>query len=412
MFLFSILILLFPFYNYPLFYDSTFLPGGLSLIKLIGIIAALNALVFLPQSRDLRSRAFNAIFLSLIFYLIWVMMNSYVFRDIGNPVALQSLLAILIFLFTFLVFIDSKDRARRLILLYMFAMGLACYRVYRELILFSHIYPGLRPSSTFGDPNYFSIAMIPPITLTFGMIKESFESGNRKKGLFYLFVLAYYLIPFLFAASRGAAIGLFISSFLVFLQSKRKGVILLISILIISVSMPLLYDRFVVRFKSLIPSESTEKTGDRESYEIRKMLLIGGLQIIGGNWGLGIGAGNFKKRIAEVVPALGEEGYIAHNTYIEVFAEHGIIGFMLFSATLIGILRKMVQTKFYRLNIENNTIPPIVISLYASFIGYIIASFFLSVQFDRIFYLNLATTTIFTNILQFSKDNPRTLINV
>jgi hypothetical protein len=70
----------------------------------------------------------------------------------------------------------------------------------------------------------------------------------------------------------------------------------------------------------------------------RSQLLFGGMRMIEASFPMGVGAGNYRLYSMDFANSL-PHGMIAHNSYIDTFAEAGIIGIILFGGMLFALYR-------------------------------------------------------------------------
>ncbi|MDB9744231.1 O-antigen ligase family protein, partial [Fibrobacterales bacterium] len=139
--------------------------------------------------------------------------------------------------------------------------------------------------------------------------------------------------------------------------------------------------------KKVEVKETTEVAGDDLSNKRRIELPRAGLIMYAANPVFGVGPGNYKDNSAKYNPILWDLNGpgVAHNTYLEIMAETGTIGFLLFLGILIGLIRgfnKVMNSHSGNLILFSQSLA-LKISLY----GYSFAAIFLSAQFSKFYWL-------------------------
>ena len=125
---------------------------------------------------------------------------------------------------------------------------------------------------------------------------------------------------------------------------------------------------------------------DTESSDSRLGLWKHGLLMFAESPLFGVGVGNFQPLMRQRTndPAL---DHIAHNTYIEIAAELGLAGFVLFGAVVFGTLKTLrrVRDRAARLG------PPLLHAgaegLEVGIVAFLVGAFFVSAQYQKLFWL-------------------------
>lgn len=173
-----------------------------------------------------------------------------------------------------------------------------------------------RVFSTLYNPNVLGTYLVLIITLTLGSIGIS--QGTRSLALFTVLVAAYFCLFFTF--SRGAWLAMLISVVALFLFYRQKKTILLVLVLIALVSLPE-YSHIMSRMNIYLFNQDSSST-------YRILIWKGAWKIIEHNWLVGVGLGNFSSALAHYLPVKSFQVFHAHNTYLHILAETGIIGFL------------------------------------------------------------------------------------
>jgi len=108
-----------------------------------------------------------------------------------------------------------------------------------------------------------------------------------------------------------------------------------------------------------------------------------------------VGIGAFRDARAELGKWGGDsnERFIAHNTYMEIAAETGVMSLFIFIVIISTVLKGSLKSeKFFRES-KYLYLEGITQALRIGLIGFLIASIFLSQQYSRFFYIFIGTLT-------------------
>jgi len=185
-----------------------------------------------------------------------------------------------------------------------------------------------RVFSTLYNPNVLGSYLVLIIALTLGSIGTS--KGAKSLALFLVLLAAYLCLFFTF--SRGAWVAMLISVVALFLFYKQKKVILLVLALIALISLPE-YNHIMSRMSLYLFKEDTSSV-------YRWQIWQGAWKIIEKNWLLGVGLGNFSTALTHYLPVKSFQVFHAHNTYLHLLAETGLVGFIgaaIFYGTTVSV---------------------------------------------------------------------------
>jgi O-antigen ligase len=180
------------------------------------------------------------------------------------------------------------------------------------------------------NPNTLAIGLLLPFSLALAGV---FAEENLFKRTALLSGLALVATGIFLAMSRGALLAL-TATILVYLFRARPRKRVLIPILILAILLPFLPNLFYQRLKEAPAGRGTGR------YDI----WLVGLEIVKGYPVIGAGLANFPmayQQLAGHALVFPHRGYIrdAHNMYLQVCGEMGVIGFGLFVAAICSQLR-------------------------------------------------------------------------
>jgi len=198
-----------------------------------------------------------------------------------------------------------------------------------------------RSTGTFGDPNEWAtlVLLVTPVLL--GGLATDRATGARllRLGLLGLAPLSIFASGSRAALLVGAVVGL---SCLVVLRNQRAELVgagmlgLLVAPFVVDV------EAAYMRFSRLLGRASGQMVTD-SSLDERGELLRQGADLFMDNWFLGVGAGNYEYATGFI----SLEGKLrpAHNTYLEVASEQGIVG-ILAGLVFYGVLAATLWAAF------------------------------------------------------------------
>lgn len=219
-----------------------------------------------------------------------------------------------------------------------------------------------RITATFQAPNDLAGYLVSFIPLA---IMVSFSKAIKKTTRLLLKLEAILLMVVLFISwTRGAWLGLFIS--LIFLSVfKGKKVIygIIIALLIAMVISPKWINERIISFFTLKDMSSID----------RKIMWSTAVKMIEAKPLLGHGLGTFMRNYSNYMPSDYTEIVYAHNCYLQIAAELGIIGFIIFAWLILNFFLSSIR-KFK--SEEDGLIKNIHLGLMGGILAFLAHSFF------------------------------------
>lgn len=262
------------------------------------------------------------------------------------------------------------------------------------------------------DPNDIAYVLLSLFPLCFFYIvhKEGFL-----KRLLAIISIGASIILILFTGSRAGVIGL-ITLFLLLLFTKLEKVRWLYKVAFL-IALFILYFLYedkinIERYMTIIDIESDYNITDEFG---RTQIWKRAYQLITENPLTGVGANCFPMALGYLREDLFliPQWQAAHNSYIQIITETGLIGFILFLSIIISSIKNFLRVKNLKvITKEASELKTIGGLLFLGFIGHNIVAFFLSqgysIFFTLFFAFSAALSRLMLNISQVSKSSKLT----
>ena len=255
------------------------------------------------------------------------------------------------------------------------------YQIYMnpEILAFNYLKQGVRIIRSTGaenDPNIFASNFFTPILICVAWI------GTTTKKWFRLVLFGFagvMLASVLLSYSRSAWISLFVGILTIQLFQRKNPIILygaiaFLAVFLISPTVQnlvlSLWDRIVGLFVG----------GGDDSTKFRVVLAMGALTMIADSYLLGVGFQGFSTYFQHLYPPQETQWiFEPHNDFYMVFAELGLLGFLLFVVIMYLIFRQALESmQWFRRIHENAWIQAVGLGFVASFVSYMVFAQFIS----------------------------------
>jgi O-antigen ligase len=354
--------------------------GDATVFKYVGALCVLYAALHLSARRNFPS--FFATWQARLFAVFFLIATiSYFAHYVPRPWEFSPLLSYASFLLLFFVTLTVVDSLRRLRWVLLVAIGSVAFAslyMIREWQTALAVYgPSYRPGWVVGDPNYFTISALLCLPLAFYLMLERRSLWER---WFCLGCLIVTLAAVTLGASRGGFLGLVVAFLFVVWHSRRRlRNLALVSALVL----PLSFASPASPVKRLLhPTHS-----DVEAEGNRLVAWNAGLGMIRAHPLAGIGLDNFKILMPLYADPKARVDTIAHNVYVEIAAEMGVPGLLVFLAILYFSYHTLQQTSRRLQGSGPQFLRQVALGLQAGLVGCAVALFFVSGQYQKLLWL-------------------------
>jgi O-antigen ligase len=312
--------------------------GGLTANKWLGLLCLGVALAHLAL-RPTRVRFLHTVQARLFLLFAMLSITSFLIRGMDpsglDGSLLTSFLSFIGLFMMTLVLVDSPDRLHSVLLSLIGGLAFVSLHALREWQA-AGMSLAVRPGWVAGDPNYLSLSLLLGLPLAFLL---AVRPSPRWEKIFSVGCLLTMLFAFALASSRGGFIGLIGAFVMLACHSARAMRVRLLTIggMVIVLLLALPASPLV---RMIYPSAS-----DQGSNALRSDLLVAGWNMFTQNLWLGVGVGNYRFLVGRYGAPEIELTHIAHNTYLDIAAEQGVFGLLLFLAIVYSALRSLNRTR-------------------------------------------------------------------
>ena len=317
------------FHDYPHLNSQLFNAGFIpvTITKLMGVVAVAMAMI-MPRPTGWAKPPRDAMMPVFTVFALWPLLGT---LALGLPlpaVSFSYLISLALLMVATRSLICTPERARNVIRASVLAAGMGAAWCYKQ-----HFMEGAERAWGVGlDPNYEALSMVMMIPLAAWMGRAEVRLLWRTVGALTAASLAgaTYLTQ-----SRGGLLALAVVGFAALLRTRRRPATLCALLVAFGALLTLAPVGLWQRFENIRLSGSPIN-GDETAAQTRLELIVAGLSMVESHPLLGVGLDGFKAAAPSYDPRLGEPGtrYIAHNTYLQVAAETGLPGLLLFVALM------------------------------------------------------------------------------
>jgi len=267
----------------------------------------------------------------------------------------------------------------------------------------------------FENPNDFALNLVTFLAPTLFIVIQEKKPSRR---LFASFLAMLMLAAIVFTKSRSGFLGLVAMGFVVVYYTARLKPGIVFGVLLAGLlALPVMPSSFWNRMDSIMNADA-DPTGSRAA---RVRLLNQGVEVFAENPVTGIGAGQFQNYNA---PGVVERWRVTHNVWLQVAAELGIFGFLVFLFLVVRAYSANFRTlRMLRLPRKRKAEPavadPVALTpdervildtnakgMIAALVGWTVCAFFASVAFNWTFYYVLALAVAGREIVASRRTEP------
>lgn len=245
---------------------------------------------------------------------------------------------------------------------------------------------GYRSGGPIGDPNYYAQIIVVLLPLAIDHVWNEKKWILKALSAWALFICS---LAMVFTYSRGGFLSLMVAFLIMVLLRSTRIPSLMLGLITLIVIFPLIPSAFQGRISSIPNIVPSSRTGDYEDDSIRGRLSENLVA-----WNLfrehplsGVGIGNYNTYYQEYSGKLGIDPRLedrsAHNLYLEIAAEQGLLGLTVFGIVIILTLRQIIKSEALFEQLECKRMANLVVAIGVSFATYLFSSIFLHDAYPR-----------------------------
>jgi O-antigen ligase len=306
--------------------NCTVLPDIGSVTRLVGIVA--TGAVVLDAAIIVGFRRMHLAHLPLALFVVWSAWTC-LWSRIPQLTSERIMTNIQLLILVWLIWQSVRELSDLRIVLQGFVLGACCAAILTLAKSGGYESTGdIRYSGAGADPNELGLTMVLSLPMAYYLSKTS---ATRRMSLLWLVPIPLCISCIVFTASRGASFTtlvalLCISIWHVISSSRMRFAPLILGVLLLALGLTFAPKANIERIATFQSEVSTGRVGKRTA------IWKAGMQVFREHPFTGVGAATFEY---EVEPIIGRT-LAAHNVYVSVLTETGIIGFVIFSVAIIG----------------------------------------------------------------------------
>ena len=244
------------------------------------------------------------------------------------------------------------------------------------------------------SPNFFALVLVPVVAMAWSRVVSVAESSARRALAAGCGVLS--LVAMVLTFSRGALVGLALIGMILVWRARpspRQWAVIALIVLLASLALPANYKERAGAVLEFLPGASQSEESD-PSLRGRTSEVTAAWQMFLDHPVVGVGSGNYEGRYQEYAEDIGLESRRVerqpHSLPLEIAAEHGLVGLMVFGLLLwVGLSRLAESARRLRRCGRADT-ASMVDALWLGMVGWLASSVFLQLAYPRIFWVLLA----------------------
>jgi len=250
-----------------------------------------------------------------------------------------------------------------------------------------------RIAGPIGDPNFYAQMLVALIPMA---IDRMFRERQRILALLAGLTLTTMTLSVIFTFSRGGFIALAVTLVAVALYYRLPPSRFVVLALVVIAIIPFLPTTYQDRIKTLLNLSSEQTSTGDVSFRGRTSEYIVGLMMFADNPILGVGVGSYQVNYQQYSRQVGidprNEMRSPHSLYVQIAAEEGLFGLFVFGIILWSTFQSVFTARKTFLFMRENDRAGMAAALGIGLMGYLTASLFVHLGFQRPFWVLIGVT--------------------
>lgn len=261
---------------------------------------------------------------------------------------------------------------------------------------------GYRISGPIGDPNFYAQAMVVLVPLA---IERFLDEREMKYRMIALWALAACFLTVIFTFSRGGFLALCVAMAVWFFIHPPRGLYLALAIVLVVLVIAFLPQNYVNRIltiQQIFPTSANGFATQDQSIQGRASENLTSISMFMDHPLFGVGYFNYELYYLQYAERIGlapdASARAAHNLYLQVLAETGLLGLAAF-LTLLWVAVKGAWDSFRKFrSARREDLVSMTVAIGAGFAGYLAAAVFVHAAYPRYFWLIIGVVFSLPNI--------------
>ncbi len=354
-------------------------------IKIIGTLTFISTLIHYGGKKGAWDFLKKPQIRFFFFFLIWIFISGLTQPGWASRENFTMFVSNAILGMTILILIQDVKKFKLMIWFIIISIFFICLQTVLS-------YLGIeRAGGTGYGPNEFAIAILPFIAITFYMV---LTEKSKPLKLILIGITSIIFFALITTVSRGGIIGLGGMLLILTFKSKKKILTIIAACIMLVIFINTMPQNLRERFDKtqVIANARGTGDGDIDSTTRRYYLAQAGWRIFLSHPLFGIGVGNYYYENRNYAPVSAGR---AHNMYLEMMAELGIIGILLFLGIIFYTFKSLS-----RIIKSKSTFRGYSKGFYIGLAGFLVAGIFLHAQQDRVLWFLIFMSTALERIYE------------
>jgi O-antigen ligase len=382
------------------FHTAFGLSSSFSLVKLLSLVVFGAAIVHFCVFRKLDRLVSAPQNWLILLFLAATVVSGLVAVDPTAALSKTFKLARVLSLYVMTIHIIRTPTDLRRVIWAVMISGLICalYGIYNYHFNSAELGPQGRISGMMGEPNGFAAEMVARLPLVLYLLMGERHIGRR---VLLALTAAALLYGILLAGSRGGLLALVLAMGLFVIRREHK----LVTLVLILALVPVVLNIMPFHIKERVGLVPTKYDITDTSAERRQTYLEFGLQLFRQHPVTGVGLHGFSEAYSRSQYRFlqtSQAKRVAHNMYLEIATGAGLLGLIPFLGLFFISLREVVKAAqemahdWFLAGVANG--------IFAGFGGFLLASFFLTAQYEKTLWLLVALTVVMRQLSHYHAE--------
>ena len=384
--LYYLFLFLVPFQEHPILGAQLFHVGAFPItpIKVVGVFLV-AATILAPRPRDAAPRPGAGILLLFAAFALFQVLGTTLSSLSFPSNDASTLFSFAILMFATNILVSTQNRLRNTIRVIVLVETFASTWLYKQY----YIYHWPRPMGPSADPNYEALSLVMTVPLAIWLTNYGDRALWKWIGRICTPILAFAVFV---SQSRGGLLALGVMAVLAWVNSERKARVVAGFLVATPIMFAIAPGQVIQRIEQ-IRVEGQADTGAGVSTRARVELARAGARMMASHPVFGVGLGQFQGNEFHYNPLLiSLEGHphIAHNTYIQLGAEGGILTLALYLTILLVTLSTCRRAR--TLPGVPDGLSAVALAFQIGLIGIMVAEMFLTAEYIKEIWVFISLT--------------------